>query len=49
MAFDQDDNQVTLLRRDAAGKIISAAWPRQSKRNIARQLADEIITIFKTA
>lgn len=42
-AFDQDDNQVTLLRRDAAGTLAASAWPRQSKQHIARQLVDEIV------
>lgn len=43
MAFDQDDNKITLLRRDAGGTIISDAWPQQSKQNIARQLVREIV------
>lgn len=49
LGFDQDDNQMTLLRRDDSGKVITAEWPRQSKHNIARQLADEIAAVFKTA
>jgi phosphopantothenoylcysteine decarboxylase / phosphopantothenate---cysteine ligase len=44
--FDRDDNEVTFLRRDAKGAIASFAWPRQSKDNIARQLADEITVFF---
>jgi phosphopantothenoylcysteine decarboxylase/phosphopantothenate--cysteine ligase len=44
--FDRDDNEVTFLRRDAKGAIASFAWPRQSKDNIARQLADEITIFF---
>jgi len=44
--FDQDDNQVTLLRRDAKGSVISDAWPMQSKELIARQLVDEMIHAF---
>ena len=41
-AFDQDDNQVTLLRRGAKGAITSDAWPNQSKQAIAQQLVEEI-------
>ena len=37
--FDSDDNEVTLLRRGAKGETVSFAWPRQSKAQIARQLA----------
>jgi phosphopantothenoylcysteine decarboxylase/phosphopantothenate--cysteine ligase len=44
--FDQDDNEVTLLRRDAKGAIAASAWPQQSKIEIARQLADEIAKVF---
>jgi phosphopantothenoylcysteine decarboxylase/phosphopantothenate--cysteine ligase len=47
-AFDQNDNQVTLLRRDSAGTIASAEWPHQSKQDVARQLTEDIITFFKT-
>jgi len=47
--FEQDDNQITLLRRDAKGTITTDEWPQQSKQNIARQLAEDIITFFKTA
>ena len=47
-AFDQDDNQVTLLRREKSG-VNQTDWPRQSKQNIARQLADEIAVFFKSA
>jgi len=43
--FDADDNQVTLLRRDK-GKIAQAAWPRMSKIEIARQLAEEVVDAF---
>jgi phosphopantothenoylcysteine decarboxylase/phosphopantothenate--cysteine ligase len=45
-AFDQDDNEVTLLRRTSTAP---ESWPRQSKNNIARQLADEIVKFFKAA
>jgi phosphopantothenoylcysteine decarboxylase/phosphopantothenate--cysteine ligase len=44
--FNQDENEITLLRRDAKGGITSSSWPRQSKDNIARQLADEIALFF---
>jgi phosphopantothenoylcysteine decarboxylase/phosphopantothenate--cysteine ligase len=44
--FDSDENEVTLLRRDAKGQITPSAWPRQSKDVIARQLADEIARVF---
>jgi phosphopantothenoylcysteine decarboxylase/phosphopantothenate--cysteine ligase len=47
--FNSDDNQVTLLRRDQAGQLVSSAWPRQSKMNVARQLADDIAAFFKAA
>ncbi|HEU0117063.1 MAG TPA: phosphopantothenoylcysteine decarboxylase, partial [Alphaproteobacteria bacterium] len=43
-AFDQDENEVTLLRKTGAEN-----WERQSKHNIARQLADEIVTFFNAA
>jgi phosphopantothenoylcysteine decarboxylase/phosphopantothenate--cysteine ligase len=44
--FGRDDNEVTLLRRDAKGQILPDAWPRQSKQDIARRLADEIAHAF---
>lgn len=44
--FNQDDNQVTLLRYDARGSLTTDAWPIQSKMEIARQLVDEIIHAF---
>jgi phosphopantothenoylcysteine decarboxylase / phosphopantothenate---cysteine ligase len=47
--FDADDNEVTLLRRNARGETASSAWPRQSKTQIARQLTDEICAFFKAA
>jgi len=40
--FDASDNQITLLRRDARGKITETVWPLQNKSEIARKLADEI-------
>jgi phosphopantothenoylcysteine decarboxylase/phosphopantothenate--cysteine ligase len=48
-AFDQDDNHVTLLRRDAKGQVARDAWARQSKDAVARQLVDNIINHFKAA
>lgn len=47
--FDADDNEVTLLRRDAKDVIATSSWPRQSKSEIARQLADEIAALFQAA
>jgi len=40
--FDRDENEIAFLRRDAEGEIITSLWPRQSKIDIARQLADKI-------
>jgi phosphopantothenoylcysteine decarboxylase/phosphopantothenate--cysteine ligase len=48
-AFDQDDNQITFLQRDANGQIMQEAWPRQNKDQIARQLVDNIIHYFSAA
>ena len=47
MAFDQDDNQITMVRCDGSGKTVFVEWPHQSKQNIARQLAGEIASAFK--
>lgn len=47
--FDGDENQVTLLRRDAAGNMSADAWPSQSKRDIARRLVHEIVSRFNVA
>ncbi len=47
--FNQDDNEVTLLRRDGKGQTQSDAWPRQSKDQVARALVEEIVSFFKTA
>lgn len=41
--FDQDNNEVTLLRRGSS----PAAWPRQSKEQVARQLVEEIVTVLR--
>lgn len=43
--FDQDENEVTLLRRGSSPQN----WSRQRKQNIARQLADEISSYFNAA
>jgi phosphopantothenoylcysteine decarboxylase/phosphopantothenate--cysteine ligase len=43
--FDRDDNEVTLLRRGAAPE----GWPLQSKDDVARQLANEIVSFFDAA
>ncbi|MGE3623347.1 MAG: bifunctional phosphopantothenoylcysteine decarboxylase/phosphopantothenate--cysteine ligase CoaBC [Bdellovibrionales bacterium] len=47
--FDAGDNEVALLRRGAKGDVAVTNWPRQSKEEIARQLAGEIAAVFKTA
>ena len=47
--FDADENEVTLLRRDVKGEVVSIGWPRQSKNDTARQLADETAAYFKNA
>lgn len=47
--FDRDDNQVTLLRRDARGDVTKDVWPHQSKALIARQLVESVIKYFKAA
>ena len=44
--FGSDDNEVTLLRRDAEGAITQTNWPRASKDEIARKLADDIAAFF---
>src|SRR5262249_4051726 len=43
--FHQDDNEVTLLRCNAAPDT----WVRQSKSDIARKLAEEIVSFFRAA
>lgn len=43
--FAGDDNEVTLLRRGGQAET----WPRQSKDDVARRLADEIASHFKVA
>jgi len=48
-AFDQDENEVTLLRRDKKGAVGQSVWPHQGKDQIARQLADEIAAKIKAA
>ncbi len=48
-AFRQDENQMTLIRRDQTGVTTTEAWPTQSKHNIARQLVNEMIAHFKIA
>ncbi len=42
LAFNQDDNQITFLSRDAHGKINIDAWPLMSKHEVARRLANGI-------
>lgn len=46
-AFGKDENEVTLMRHDAKGKITTDHWPSQSKDNVARQLVEEIIKEIK--
>jgi phosphopantothenoylcysteine decarboxylase/phosphopantothenate--cysteine ligase len=43
--FDVDNNEVILVRRHG-NEVAQAAWPLQSKEQIARQLVDEIINVF---
>lgn len=45
--FGQDDNQVTLLKRDASGQITQEVWPRASKQDVAGKLAAAISAHFK--
>lgn len=45
--FDQDENQLTLLRCDSQGKTTYIPWPHQSKQAIAQQLAEEISHLFQ--
>ncbi|MBI1215348.1 MAG: bifunctional phosphopantothenoylcysteine decarboxylase/phosphopantothenate--cysteine ligase CoaBC [Alphaproteobacteria bacterium] len=40
--FGQDENTVTLLRRDADSKLDAETWPELSKKDVARRLADKI-------
>jgi len=47
--FDQNNNSVTLIKRDAANAVTSEAWPDQGKDAIAKQLVDEIVKFFKAA
>jgi len=47
--FNEDENEVILLRRPAKGKVKPELWPRQSKELIARQLVEEIARALKTA
>ena len=48
-AFDQNENQVTLLRRNSQKIVTEENWSRQSKQDIARQLVDEITKFFNVA
>jgi phosphopantothenoylcysteine decarboxylase/phosphopantothenate--cysteine ligase len=40
--FGTDDNEVVWLRRDGS----FGTWPRQSKADVARRLADEVVAFF---
>lgn len=44
--FGQDDNEVTLLRKDANGQIQNESWPRASKHDIATKLVEAMISTF---
>jgi len=46
--FGADENEVTLLRRNAQGEIQSENWPLASKQTIAQRLVDEIITAVQS-
>lgn len=41
--FAKDENEVTLLRRDAKGAIAAEPWPKASKTDIAKRLVEAII------
>lgn len=45
--FGADENEVTLLRKNASGVIASEPWPRASKDAIALKLAEEIAKVFE--
>jgi RecG-like helicase len=49
--FDQDDNQVILIRRAPNNRqdIITETWPEQNKTQIARRLGEAISNFFKAA
>ena len=49
IGFDQDENQVSLLRYGPDKRVIASAWPMQSKQEIARRLVQEISIFLKTA
>ncbi len=44
--FGKDDNQVTLLRRNAQDEVTADPWPSQSKTDVARRLTEEVVAFF---
>lgn len=46
-AFGKDENEVTLIRRNAKAQLTADHWPSQSKAAIARRLVDEIARTLK--
>lgn len=46
--FDAGENEISFLRRSKNG-VETVAWPRQSKEQIARKLADEVVRFFRAA
>jgi phosphopantothenoylcysteine decarboxylase / phosphopantothenate---cysteine ligase len=47
--FGADDNKITLLTRQAAGKIDSQSWEKMPKDDVARLLADRVAAFFQAA
>ncbi|NTU76920.1 MAG: bifunctional phosphopantothenoylcysteine decarboxylase/phosphopantothenate synthase, partial [Alphaproteobacteria bacterium] len=45
--FGEVENAITLLRREAQGRVVTTPWPRQSKEAIARKLVEEIVRAFR--
>lgn len=49
LVFDADDNEVIILRQNATKATSHQNWPRQSKQQVAKQLADAIADFFNAA
>jgi len=47
-AFGCEENEVTLLRKNARDEIVAQNWPRSSKQDIAKKLVQEINVFFKS-
>ncbi|MBI1273974.1 MAG: bifunctional phosphopantothenoylcysteine decarboxylase/phosphopantothenate--cysteine ligase CoaBC [Alphaproteobacteria bacterium] len=47
--FDADENKVTLLARDSAGKVVTESWDAMPKDDVARLLAARVSDHFKAA